>query len=190
VRVNPDTFEATYREARDGDPWDFAGSAYEQRRYDLTVGCLDRPRYRRAFEPGCATGELTARLVARCDEVVALDPSPSALARARDRVGDRPGVRIDLGAVPEDWPAGCFDLIVLSEIGYYFDQADLAALIQRCVDSQAPDAQLLAVHWRGHSDDHVQHGDDVHRQLVDTLGRQPDVELRDPGFLLARWDRR
>ena len=42
-------------------------------------------RFRRAFEPGCSTGVLTAELAARCDEVVALDVAAPAVERARSR---------------------------------------------------------------------------------------------------------
>lgn len=188
MRVNPDDFEPRYADAPDGDPWAFATSAYEQRRYDLTVGCLDRLRYRRAFEPGCAVGELTVRLAARCDEVVALDPSPTAVARARRRVEDDPGVRLSVGAVPEAWPQGEFDLIVLSEIGYYFDRDALETLVDRAAAALGPSGQLLATHWRGHSDDHVLHGDEVHEVLTSRLGPAV-VSLHDPGFVTGRWDR-
>jgi len=40
-----DSFEELYR--ADPDPWSFATSQYEQRRYDLTVASLLRARYRR-----------------------------------------------------------------------------------------------------------------------------------------------
>ncbi len=186
--MNPDDFDAQYRDAPGEDPWSFATSSYEQRRYDLTVACLERPRFGRAFEPGCAVGELTRRLAERCDEVVAIDPSATALAQAERRCADLPHVHLSRGAVPEDWPSGRFDLVVLSEIGYYFDPAGLTDLVARTLDALAPEGQVLATHWRGHSDDHVLHGDTVHEILDDALGA-PDVRLEDPGFWCARWDR-
>jgi SAM-dependent methyltransferase len=188
VRVNPEDFEHRYRDAADADPWSFATSPYEQRRYDLAVRCLDRPRYASAFEPGCAIGELTRRLAVLCDRVVALDPSPTALQAARQRVGHLDHVELRLGAVPEGWPDERFELVVLSELGYYFDPSALRDLAARAVDAAAGGGQLLAVHWRGHSDDHVLHGDTVHAILEDVVGRAPEVRLTDPGFLCARWD--
>lgn len=188
MRVNPGDFEVRYRDAHDGDPWAFRSSGYEQRRYRLAVGCLDRPRYRRAFEPGCSVGELTVRLAVRCDEVVALDPSPTALAAAQERAGDAPGVSFFLGAVPEAWPPGGFDLVVLSEIGYYFDRRELAALAAQALAALEPGGQLLAVHWRGRSPDHLLHGDEVHDVLATAVGAPPAVQLLDPGFRCERWD--
>ena len=52
---------------RTDDPWDQVHRFSEQRKYDLTVAALPRPRYRRSFEPGCATGSLTRRLATRVD---------------------------------------------------------------------------------------------------------------------------
>ena len=48
--------------------------------------------------------------------------------RARKRV-ERAGidnVELAVGVVPAQWPSGRFDLVVLSEIGYYFDRRGLA----------------------------------------------------------------
>jgi LmbE family N-acetylglucosaminyl deacetylase len=52
------------------DPWR-AGSWYERRKRAVVLASLPRERYRRAFEPGCGTGELTRELAARCDAVLA-----------------------------------------------------------------------------------------------------------------------
>ncbi len=40
-------FERMYRDSV--DPWDFESSAYEQRKYAVTVASLPRPRYRSAY---------------------------------------------------------------------------------------------------------------------------------------------
>jgi SAM-dependent methyltransferase len=177
-----DDFEQRY--AADPDPWRFASSPYEQRRYDVTVACLPRRRFRRCFEPGCSIGELTRRLVERCDEVVAWDGSPTAIAEARRRGG---GARVDVGVVPGSWPEGRFDLVVLSEIGYYFTVPELTGLVERAVRSLWPEGVLLAVHWLGTSADHVLHGDEVHETIgrADMLGH--DGSFRDPGFRLDWW---
>lgn len=186
--MNPDDFEEHYRAAGDGDPWAFATSPYEQGRYERTIGCLDRARYRRAFEPGCSIGELTVRLAARCDEVVAFDPAPTALAVARTRLRDTANVELSLAAIPDVWPRGQFELIVLSELGYYFDAAELARIVERVRGSLVSGGQLLAVHWRGHSADHILHGDTVHDVILETLERAPVVQLDMPEFVAGRWD--
>ena len=89
VSVDPATFERMYRE--DEDPWGFGTSAYEAAKYDRTIAALGDRRFHRALELGCSIGVLTARLAERCDELIALDTSATAVERARERVGARRG---------------------------------------------------------------------------------------------------
>ena len=60
----------------------------------VTLAALPRARYRRALEPGCSIGVLTALLATRCDEIVATDVVDDALAGARARVAEMGG-RVD-----------------------------------------------------------------------------------------------
>jgi SAM-dependent methyltransferase len=159
-RTPASSFEPKYREL--GDPWHFRTSYYEQRRYDIAVTVLPAPRYRRVFEPGCAIGELTARLAGRADAVVAMDCSPTAVQLARARCRGFDHVTVVVGELPTAWPDGIFDLIVLSEIGYYFDRVELGDLASRSLAALVPGGTLLALHWRGESEDHVLRGDEVH----------------------------
>ena len=154
------SFEEKYRSER--DPWQFATSPHEQRRYALTVAMLPARRFASAFEPGCSIGELTARLAPRCDHLLAIDASPTAVARARERCRGLDHVEVMVGELPQAWPTGVFDLVVLSELGYYFTAAHWARLVERAGAALADHGALLAVHWRGASTDHVLHGDVVH----------------------------
>src|SRR5262245_34180807 len=83
AHVPETSFEEKYR--ADDDPWRFASSAYEQRRYALTVAMLPARQYASAFESACSIGELTTRLAERCGRLLAMDASPAAVARARER---------------------------------------------------------------------------------------------------------
>lgn len=100
-RVPDRYFEEMY--ATSEDPWGFESSAYEQRKYAITVASLGRERYQRAFEPGCASGVLTARLAERCDQIVAWELMPTIAARARARLGDLSHVSIENASLPERW---------------------------------------------------------------------------------------
>ncbi len=154
------------------------------------MAALLRRHYRRAFEPGCAIGELTRRLAAICDTVEACDGSPTVVAEARRRCRDWPNAHIEVGAVPGDWPSGSFDLVVLSEIGYYFDLDALAELRDRAVALLEAGGTLVAVHWRGTSPDHLLHGDEVHACLRQAGGVVPAGTYCDEGFVLDLWERR
>src|ERR1700709_2075359 len=116
MTLPPSYFEAMYAES--ADPWGFATRWYERRKYALTLAALPREQYRRGFEPGCSIGVLTARLPRRCASLLATELAPSAVATARERLASYDGVEVAQLAVPQDWPAGTFDLVVLSEIGY------------------------------------------------------------------------
>jgi SAM-dependent methyltransferase len=186
LRIDPSTFEEAY--ARDGDPWHFGSSAYELDRYATTIDLLEG-RYDRCFEPGCSIGVLTERLAAICDEVVAVDPAPSAIAAARGRLADANNVELHLASIPEWWPTGSFDLIVISELGYYWDVDGLTDLAGRLDALRAPTGDLVAVHWLGHSPDHLLHGADVHAVLDAVFGSPDHLDLHEL-FVAAAWRRR
>ncbi|MDP9116677.1 MAG: PIG-L family deacetylase [Actinomycetota bacterium] len=166
------------------DPWGLGTRYYETRKRAILLASLPRRRFARAFEPGCATGELTGELAQRCDELVAWDAAAAAAHLTRSRVG-RPGVLVERRRIPVDWPEGTFDLIVLSEVGYYC--ADLAMLADRVAASMAPDAVLVACHWLHRAGDHPHAGGAVH----DALGRgmHTIAHHREADFVLDVWSR-
>ncbi|MDE1008252.1 MAG: SAM-dependent methyltransferase [Paraburkholderia fungorum] len=141
-------FDELYRSS--DDPWHLREGWYEHRKRSLTLALLPRPRYRNAFEPGCANGELTAALASRCDALLAADLHETAVRLARERVTGLPQVCVEQRRVPQQWPteAGPFELIVISELAYYLDAADLETLAARIAASLTPDGTLLACHWR------------------------------------------
>jgi hypothetical protein len=70
-------------------------------------------------------------------------------------------VRVEQGAIPADWPDGPFDLVVLSEVAYYFDRPDLDALMTRLVRTTCTGATVIGVHWRGPTN-YPLSGDEAH----------------------------
>ncbi|MET7834668.1 class I SAM-dependent methyltransferase [Micromonospora sediminicola] len=184
-RTPAEYFDRMYADAE--DPWSFETRWYEQRKHDLTVSCLPRPRYRSAFEPGCSTGVLTRRLAQRCDRLLAVDIAAAPVATARKRLSDQAHVRVEQMRVPDEWPDavdGPFDLVVLSELGYYLDDAGLDLLFTRAVDSLEPGGALVAVHWRPAVAEHVRGGDDVHRRLDGRDGLVRTAHHEEEDFLL------
>jgi len=180
-------FERIYQQAP--DPWNFAGSDYEQGRYRSILNALSPRQYGRAFEPGCSIGILTAFLAQICDQVEAIDISPTAVRRAREHCEKLTNVQIACGALPDSIPAENFDLIVFSEIGYYFSRSSLLQLGQRLISHIPQSGTFLAVHWLGHSSDHLLSGDEVHQVLESIPGMRHVQADRDTGFRLDRWER-
>lgn len=157
-------FEQAY--ARADDPWDYATSPYERAKYAATLAALPCARYSRALEIGCSIGVLTAALAERCDTLLAVDFAENALTRARARCSGLPDVTFRRLAIPEEYPAGRFDLTLLSEVGYYWSWADLRRAIPRICASLVGGGQLLLVHWIPTIDDAPLTGDEVHEEFL------------------------
>lgn len=170
--------------ATSADPWGFHTRWYEERKYALSVAALPRRRYRAAFEPGCSVGVLTALLAGRCDRILATDPAQAAVASARKHLTSYQNVSVECSAVPHTWPSGEFDLIVLSELGYYLGADDLDLLLKRTVESLEPGGDLLAVHWRHPVPDYPITGDAVHDAIDHTPNLDALVRHAEKDFVL------
>jgi SAM-dependent methyltransferase len=173
-------FEQLY--AADPDPWGFEDRWYERRKHALTVASLPRPSYSRGFEPACANGRLTSLLAPLCAQLLAIDAVAAAVARTRERMGDQPHVVVEKRLLPQEWPEGTFDLVVLSEFLYYFDATELAAVLTLVLSSLEPEGTLLAVHWRHRVPEYPLSGDEVHSALIShpalaRLGRHEEEDF-------------
>lgn len=155
------------------DPWHFRSSRYEQRKREMTVAALPHRRYASAYEPGCANGELSAALAERCDALLATDGSARAAGLAAARLAALPHVQVRQAWLPAEWPRQRFDLIVLSELGYFFDAPGLQALTRLALASLPPGGTLLACHWRHPIEHGSLDGDEVHATLKRHAGLQP-----------------
>jgi SAM-dependent methyltransferase len=175
--------------AGNDDPWAFRQRWYERRKRAITLAALPRPRYRTIFEPGCANGELSAELATRCDRLLCYDTAAAAVKLATTRLGPFAHADVRQGRLPADWPNEQFDLIVLSEIGYYLDAADLQQLIQHAAQSLTADGQLLACHWRPPIEDCPLNARQVHDMLHEHLHLPRLVLHQEADFILEIWSR-
>lgn len=185
--VGPEYFDGMY--ARHDDPWGFDSRWYEQRKRAVLLAALPRRRYRAVFEAGCSTGALTGELADRGDRVLAVDLSPAALERAARRLEGRANVELRVASLPADWPDGAFDLVVLSEVAYYWNDADLAAGLHAAAAALTADGHLVACHWRHPVAEYPRSGDSVHAALaaVPTLARL--VRHEEDDFVLEVYGR-
>lgn len=172
----PQYFESLYQ--NDPDPWKFASSDYEAQKYETTIAALPNSRYSSAFEIGGSIGVLTEKLAHYCDSLLSIDVSEQAQAQAIDRCQLLPHVRFQIMQFPDRYPDETFDLIVLSEVGYYWNAEDLKIARSRILDRLNPNGQLLLVHWLPVSPGYPLTGDEVHEsflemtQLHHILGRR------------------
>ena len=151
------------------DPWRYATSAYEAAKYQATLAALPRPRYARALDVGCSIGVLTGLLAPRCADLLAIEAAEAALEQARRRNAAVSHVRFACSLVPADWPAGRFDLVVISEVLDYLDAADLSGLAARLAGSLEVGADLVLVHWVGKKGP-VSNGEESTDRLAQALG--------------------
>lgn len=194
-------FFDTFYDGRD-DPWGFESRWYEIRKRAITVASLPRPLFTSALEIGCSIGVLTEELSGRSARLLALDIADQPLVRARARLADQPHVTFRRLDAAHDWPEGSFDLIVLSEVAYYWSRDDLRRVLERIDAALTGDGVLVACHWRHPVDGYPERGDDVHRTirsypafevlaaheeedfLLDVLTRRPAVSVaRETGLM-------
>ena len=179
--LGPGYFDAMYEAAP--DPWGFQDRWYERRKYAISLVQLPDQRYRSAFEPGCSIGVLTRMLAPRCDRLLSCDVAAAAVQAAEQRTRDLPHVRVERRQIPSQWPNGSFDLIVFSEILYYFGDLDLEQVLDHGIRALPPGGTLLAVHWRHPVTDYPRSGDDVHRTLAARPGLARLVTHQEEDFL-------
>jgi len=145
--LRPEYFDSLY--AANGDPWAFASSPYEAVKYAATLAALPQTRYDDALELGCSIGVLTQQLAPRCARLLATDIAEAALSRARSRCADLPQITFERRDLTTEFPLGRFDLILVSEVGYYLSQADLDWLRTRIASALAPGGDVVLVHYTG-----------------------------------------
>lgn len=144
------------------DPWEYTTSWYERRKRALTLAALPQENYQSGLEIGCSIGTLTADLATRCTRLLAVDASSTALELASRRLAPFPGVSTRQLTLPGDWPGGRYDLVAVSEVGYYLSAAEFDLLLQRIQESMAAGGTLLLCHWRHPVSGWELDGDSVH----------------------------
>lgn len=181
-------FDALY--AASDDPYASRQRWYEARKRAVLLAALPQARFRRAYEPGCGIGELTLALAPRCDALLASDFTAQAVALARERTAALPHVQVARHTLPADWPhdAGGFDLIVLSEVGYFLQRSDMQRVAECCALSLEDGGTLVACDWRPDFAQRSLATKDVHGILAE-LGLARLVLHEEDDFVLQLWSR-
>jgi len=188
ARIGPERFQRLYE--RSEDPWDYDTSDYEREKYANTLALLPGARVGRALEVGCSIGVFTAQLAQRCEQVVALDFAPLALASARRRLDAVENVHLLQASFPEQAPAGPWDLVLCSEVLYYLDRRSLILATSWLREQLEGGASVIAVSWRGTGVDEPWKGDEVHDMLACELARWHSFDRRRRDYRLDRFDPR
>ncbi|RZK61489.1 MAG: methyltransferase [Pedobacter sp.] len=171
-RINPTgTLSKVYFEqmySKDKDPWKFETSEYERLKYDNTIQNIPEGNYASGLEIGCSIGVLTAMLPNKCKSLIAIDISTAAIDVAKERLGKNANVEFRTAAIPQDYPEGQFDLIIMSEVGYYLSLDDLIKSRERIFKSLNKGGVLVLVHWIHFVADYPLNGDQVHECFLES----------------------
>jgi SAM-dependent methyltransferase len=140
-------FEELYSAGK--EPWSYSGRAVEMLRLERVAALVGSLRPRRLLEIGCSLGLMTERLAALGAELTAVDLSPTAVRRARERVRGATFLAASGSRLP--FAAGAFDVILASD-GLYSWQIDAparAAALREMHDALAPGGRVvLTEHMR------------------------------------------
>jgi SAM-dependent methyltransferase len=146
ARHDAATFEAFF--ASEEDPWR-STSERELEKYEFTLAACGAGPFESGLELGCSIGVFTSMLAPRCRRLLAVDISEVALRRARARVASSPHVVLERRTLPEEMPAGTFDLIVCSDVVYYWPPQDVLAFVRAIERSIVPGGRFVSVNWLG-----------------------------------------
>lgn len=174
--------------ATNPDPWNFESSPYERRKYRLTLDTLVNERYCNAFEPGGSIGVLSELLATRCERLLVTDIVGSVVEQATLRLQRFEHVVVEQRGIPESWPDEIFDLVVLSEIAYYFDPPTLREVLLHIERTTEPGAHVVATHWRGLTD-YPLSGDGAHEIINANANLRRRVHHVESEFVIDLWER-
>ncbi len=153
-------FEARYQ--RDPDPWGYTHSEYEREKYAATLAACGPGPFRCALELGSSIGVFSAMLAPRCEWLVTIDASATAVASARRRLTSADQVELTLGEIPGAIPDRGYDLVVASEILYYLARDTLRDTLSVLAARMQAGARLVAVHWRPTGEERPFDAEQVH----------------------------
>lgn len=155
------------------DPFRIWRSEYEQSKRAHALGLLQKDHYGSIFEPGCGNGAFSLELAGFCDHLTSVDWSEDALRAAALHCAGIPNVEFYELDFPRSLPNQRFDLLVASELLYYFADDRLNVFFESLPEIVKPGGEILLVHWRGKSDDYPMNGDLVH----EAFHRQKSVQI-------------
>ena len=156
------SFEWVYRHP---DPWHYLTSAYEQNKQDraLAMALAGQVTRGRALEVGCSEGAFTEKLASHqvAQEIVGVDISARAIARARERCARFDRVEFVQTNILENPPAGLFDLVFCVEVLYYLGP-DMRPVCEKLLPILAEGCTVILLHPTGYAA--------LHRSLQELLG--------------------
>jgi 2-polyprenyl-3-methyl-5-hydroxy-6-metoxy-1,4-benzoquinol methylase len=144
-----------------GDPWELETSSFEHQRYARLLAALDKQRYGRVLEIGCGAGTFTRRLAGMADQVLALDVSSDAIAKAQAAQAASTHVEFRAANIMDYDPKqeAPWDLIVMSDmvyfLGWLYPFFDIGWLAMDMFAATRPGGQFLLANCYGGPQDYL-----------------------------------
>jgi SAM-dependent methyltransferase len=136
------------RFAKTSDPWGYCGDPVSEERRGLILKSLPRNRYPRLLEVGCGAGWMTLPLASRTDDLLSVDISSIALARAREKCRQAANIRFVKLDLLTDPIMGTFDCIVCAGVLDYLPAVAQQKIRNCLVASLAAGGDLVLEHTR------------------------------------------
>jgi SAM-dependent methyltransferase len=142
-----------------GDPWKLETSDFERAKYETEIAAVSGRRYPRALEIGCGAGSFTRSLARIADQILAIDISPTAIARAQ--TGGLSSVDFKVANIMDQnlRAAGPWDLIVMNEticyLGWLYSFFDVAWLAAELFSGTRAGGRLLMANTCGGVEDYL-----------------------------------
>jgi peptidoglycan/xylan/chitin deacetylase (PgdA/CDA1 family)/2-polyprenyl-3-methyl-5-hydroxy-6-metoxy-1,4-benzoquinol methylase len=143
------------------DPWRYDESDYFRWKTELTLGLLSAFPAQTALEIGCGEGHFTSRLADHVGSLTAIDLSPRALSRARERCGGRDAVKFAVMDLAKDPLPRGMELIVCNEVLYYLPLDVVRSQAGRILSCLQPGGHLVLAHANMAIDDPEATGFDI-----------------------------
>lgn len=121
-------FDPVYGAAAD-DAWNYSKNPFEKARFDIVTRTLSDVPTTKVLEVGCAEGHLTRRMAGHASDLLACDIVNEAIDRARTNCRDLRNVRFLRMDVRTGWPGEMFDLLVYSDVLYFFSKKEVRQVI-------------------------------------------------------------
>ena len=165
-------------------PLGFRCQSVEREKYERTLDLCGPGPFGSAIEVGCGEGVFTELLAPRCASLLAVEASATAVARARYRLRACPQVVVERRMLPLEMPSGPFNLIVASDLLYYWTEEDLRANLPVIEKMLVFGGRLVCVHYALPMGALLT-GDEV-QEILGTL-RLTSTHSETLGFSHGRW---
>ncbi|WP_407307307.1 class I SAM-dependent methyltransferase [Acinetobacter sp.] len=182
-----DYFDELYKNS--DDPWDYEQRWYEERKRQICLALLLQPVYSKVLEIGCSNGVFSQHLAQRSKQLICLDAHSKAVQLAQVRLDHLSHVKVIQQHIPEQFPAGSFDLIIINEILYYLQPEELAHLIEKVENSLTLEGVVVCCHWRYPIDGFILTGEEVHHVLKQQFHLPHYLNVNDPDFIIDLWSK-